>query len=127
MKREYCKQCGGSGTLSGSHGDPDRDCYNCGGLGTVVIGLTDEQIAQVHKAVKAVTEATKRDTMGNDYVTLASKCVVCKTPLTRVDGWEYRGDPMHMIIGPGSKNQMSRTQAIYCPKCGLTYHHEPKE
>ena len=124
--RPTCPQCGGYGTLSGSHGDPDRVCYHCGGLGDIPSKITEEQVAKAMEAIKAI-QADRKDAMGNDYVTLASKCVVCKGPLTRVDGWEYRGDPMHMIIGPGSKNQMSRTQAIYCPKCGLSYHHEPKE
>jgi uncharacterized protein YbaR (Trm112 family) len=62
----------------------------------------------------------------SEYVTLKTKCVVCKTPLTLCKSWEYRGDPMHMIIGPGGKNQMTATQAIYCPKCGLSYRQEPQ-
>ncbi len=57
--------------------------------------------------------------------TLASKCVVCRTHLERLSFKAYRGDPMHMIIGPGSVNQMSTVTELYCPQCGIKYLQEP--
>ncbi len=58
-------------------------------------------------------------------------CAVCgKTLVIETKTWsEYRGDPMLMIIGPGSRNQMTQASstAIYCKYCGLLYHVDPGE
>lgn len=64
---------------------------------------------------------------GHEEEKLTAKCVVCKRPLTKLSGSEYRGDPMHMILGPGSRNQMTHFTKIYCDWCGLEYRHLPKE
>lgn len=37
-----CGRCGGYGTLSGSHGDPDRKCPDCGGSGVKVVKYETE-------------------------------------------------------------------------------------
>jgi hypothetical protein len=38
---------------------------------------------------------------------------------------DYLGDPMRMIIGPGSRNQMTHVTCIYCTSCGLKYEFLP--
>lgn len=48
-------------------------------------------------------------------------CAVCKTQLTVRTTTAYLGDPMHMICGPGSKNQMTKTVSTFCGDCGLIY------
>lgn len=37
----------------------------------------------------------------------------------------YAGDPMHAIMGPGSRNQYTVFTEYYCEKCGLTYKFPP--
>lgn len=56
----------------------------------------------------------------------AAKCVVCEGPLRDVTDQEYRGDPIHAIIGPGFANQLTSVRHIWCPRCGLEYRHLPK-
>jgi hypothetical protein len=48
-------------------------------------------------------------------------CAVCHVPLVIESKKVYRGDPMSMIIGPGSRNQMSTEISTHCPQCGLKY------
>lgn len=53
-------------------------------------------------------------------------CAVCGTEIVREVRQEYRGDPMNLIIGPGSQNQMSTVIEMYCEPCGILYHHLPQ-
>ena len=74
------------------------------------------------------TEARVREVLGlPTQEDPAPRCVVCGGPLTEHRGTEYRGDPMHMIIGPGHEMQRTAIYAIWCPRCGLDYRHAPKE
>ena len=56
-----------------------------------------------------------------------STCVACRGTVVQQTTMEYLGDPMHMIIGPGSRNQMTRVTNIHCMKCGLKYEFLPPE
>ena len=54
-------------------------------------------------------------------------CVVCSGKAVAKITNRYLGDPMHMIIGPGSRNQMTRTHhGWHCVSCGLKYEFCPK-
>jgi hypothetical protein len=83
-----------------------------------------ERLRQLDEVFKAVH--LSRDELEGKTEELVAKCVVCHELLTRVSNFEYRGDPMQMIIGPGGRNQMSRVVSIYCGRCGISYHHLPK-
>lgn len=48
-------------------------------------------------------------------------CVVCNGTVVEETTMEYYGDPRHMIIGPGSRNQMTPHTTIHCTKCGIKY------
>jgi len=53
-------------------------------------------------------------------------CVVCEGKVVAKVTREYRGDPMHMIIGPGSRNQMTTIHhGFHCVTCGLKYEFPP--
>ncbi len=56
-----------------------------------------------------------------------AKCVVCKMELRDETKKVYMGDPMHAIIGPGFKNQLTPVRSIWCPRCGIKYHSLPVE
>ena len=76
----------------------------------------------------AEVEARVRNVLGLDpKPDPGPKCVVCEGPLTEKSWSSYVGDPMQMIIGPGSRNQMTAQHAIWCPQCGLQYRSLPKE
>lgn len=54
-------------------------------------------------------------------------CAVCGGKVVDKVTREYRGDPMRMIIGPGSRNQMSTVHhGWYCIACGIRYEFLPK-
>jgi transcriptional regulator with XRE-family HTH domain len=74
-------------------------------------------------------EKRVRDVLGLDPAPEPPKhlCVICETPLMDETTKVYRGDPMHAIIGPGYANQLSSERNIWCPKCGVSYHHLPKD
>ena len=49
-------------------------------------------------------------------------CVLCGGETVAKVTREYLGDPMHMIIGPGSANQMSTVHhGFHCVDCGHRY------
>jgi len=56
---------------------------------------------------------------------VVGKCAACGGPIVRQVSSEYHGDPMHLIMGPGSKNQMTTLVHLWCDDCGIAYHKEP--
>jgi hypothetical protein len=50
---------------------------------------------------------------------------VCGGDVLEEQHLEYRGDPRHMIIGPGSQNQMRRVVTYYCGTCYVSYRRPP--
>lgn len=75
----------------------------------------------------ADTEAKAREVLGMEPAAPETphRCSVCGGEIV-VDEWsEYLGDPMLMIIGPGSRNQFTTRRAIYCKDCGVSYHRLP--
>lgn len=55
-------------------------------------------------------------------VTLLTRlCSVCRVPLSVESIQTYLGDPMHLICGPGSRNQMTLVRTTFCGTCGLLY------
>lgn len=90
------------------------------------IKLTKEDIkkwlADNEKAVaerkKKQNEPPKDDRHG--------ECVVCSGKVIARITHEYLGDPMHMIIGPGSRNQMTTIHhGFHCTTCGIKYEFPP--
>ncbi len=50
----------------------------------------------------------------------------CKGTIVKETSREYLGDPMHAIIGPGGRDQLTTIVQLYCPRCGIMYHHLPE-
>lgn len=50
----------------------------------------------------------------------------CKGTIMEERSRRYLGDPMHAIIGPGYKNQLTLVVEYYCSRCGIMYHHLPE-
>lgn len=69
----------------------------------------------------------REDTWVGKYDTGIS-CVIpaCTGHIVEDRQRRYLGDPMHFILGPGSRNQMTSTTEHYCGECGVSYHHLPK-
>lgn len=90
------------------------------------VPLTKEQIKEMmSRFPECLREAErKRNEPPRDDRTGA--CVFCKGKVVARVTREYLGDPRHMIIGPGSKNQMSVIHhGFHCTKCGLKYEFPP--
>ncbi len=52
-------------------------------------------------------------------------CLVCAGRVMREARLVYRGDRMHAIAGPGSRNQMTKEHTIACEECGVMYAKAP--
>lgn len=66
------------------------------------------------------------EAMSRDFeAEIVGACRVCAGQVVRVTRFVYRGGPMHRIVGPGSKNQMSRDVKIACSECGVMYSKPP--
>ena len=79
-------------------------------------------IAQVvHKQLHGQAEDGETDTK--------IPCVIphCKGTIIEEKNREYIGDPMHRIIGPGGKNQLSLIIKYYCSRCKIMYHSLPEK
>lgn len=91
------------------------------------IKLTKEDIKKwLADNEKAVAERKKKqhELPKDDRI---GECVVCKSEVIAKITSEYLGDFRHMIIGPGSKQQMSTTHhGFHCTKCGLKYEFPPQ-
>lgn len=48
-------------------------------------------------------------------------CSACSGKIVAYTELVYLGDPMSLIAGPGSRNQMTRKTTTYCASCGLLY------
>ncbi len=67
--------------------------------------------------------------MSTEIQSTGIKCRVPECPGRIVEETErkYLGDPMHRIIGPGGRNQLTVVTVLYCPYCGIQYHKLPKK
>lgn len=56
------------------------------------------------------------------------RCVTNNCPGMIVEklSYQYLGDPGLLMVGPGSSRQLSPVTELYCPNCGISYHHLPK-
>lgn len=57
----------------------------------------------------------------SETVEIDRYCSACSGRLLQETVFEYVGDPMNMIVGPGSRNQMSKRTTTYCGECGALY------
>lgn len=91
--------------------------------------LTKEAIKkQIEESMKAGhekrLEAEKKTKYPEDKRT--GVCVFCQGKVIARMSREYFGDPMHMIMGPGSKNQFTTVHhGFHCENCGLKYEFPP--
>jgi hypothetical protein len=56
-----------------------------------------------------------------------SMCVACRGTVVKNTTMEYLGDYRNLIIGPGSRSQMTPVTNIHCTKCGLKYEFLPPD
>jgi len=61
------------------------------------------------------------------YASPKGVCAVCGGEVIEKISSKYYGDPMHMIIGPGSASQMTTVHhGWHCTSCGIKYEFLPK-
>ena len=87
---------------------------------------------KLHKIFKGAAKEVKEALEGNDNLGKHDTQVPCAIPsckgtIIEHRHKEYLGDPMDLIIGPGSRNQMTLVVNRYCSRCGISYHHLPEE
>jgi 3-polyprenyl-4-hydroxybenzoate decarboxylase len=79
----------------------------------------DNEEAKIERKKKQ-NESPKDDRVG--------ECVVCNSKIIAKITSEYLGDFHHMIIGPGSRQQMTTIHhGFHCTKCGLKYEFPPQK
>lgn len=92
--------------------------------GKVRLPTAEEVRAKVEQWGK--DEEDKR-LMRGKYAPRPGVCRVCDGKVVAKVTTKYLGDPMHMIIGPGSRNQMvTRNEGWHCSSCGIRYEFCPK-
>ena len=92
--------------------------------------LTRAERAMCERAVLAIKRLEKnkarKDEGGQEKTGFKCTGRECEGEIIREVSFQYLGDPMQMIIGPGSRSQRTQITELYCQECGITYHHLPK-
>jgi hypothetical protein len=73
----------------------------------------------------AIQNERGRDGLGKHKTGVRCVGQKCNGIITEERSNRYLGDPMHFILGPGSQNQLTLVVELYCPRCGISYHHLP--
>lgn len=85
--------------------------------------LTPEKIRESIEDFKKTNDWQKSDEPRDNRT---GTCMICQGKIVARVTREYHGDPMHMIIGPGSRNQMTTVHhGFHCTRCGLKYEFPP--
>lgn len=101
------------------------------GLAETLKNMTPEEHEEMRARVKKAMEERDQDeedrqNQTGKYAPPKGVCVVCSGEVVAKVTREYRGDPMHQIIGPGGRNQMSSVHhGWHCVSCGLRYEFIP--
>lgn len=91
--------------------------------------LTKKEAARMSELIeqgRKLSEAFFEGPKARGIFRTGARCTACKTgKVVGNEQFDYRGDPMNFIIGPGSRNQMTLTTTYYCDHCGLRYEFPP--
>ncbi len=102
------------------------------GFGIGVSGLKIKPLDADAEALIRDAEKTARrildgeDDLAGEFDTgVACRISGCSGLIIEDVSYRYLGDPMHQIIGPGGRNQLTRIVKHYCSVCAVQYAHLP--
>jgi hypothetical protein len=90
-------------------------------LDRLVIGI--DALIEAAKPVLSAEE----DGMGVKSTGINCRSGNCSGIIVQEKTKQYLGDHGRFIIGPGGASQMTTVTVLYCPNCGVMYHHLPKD
>ena len=97
-------------------------------IGGVKVGPLDADaealIRNAEKTVRRILDG-ENDPAGEFDTGVACRIPGCSGVIVEDVSYRYLGDPMHQIIGPGGRNQLTRVVRYYCSACAVAYNHLP--
>lgn len=87
------------------------------------LAATKESASLVQEIERALAALRQKEDGGYGTFKTGFVCRLegCAGEIVREVRREYRGDPMHQIVGPGGLNQLSTVTSYYCPVCQIMY------
>jgi hypothetical protein len=92
------------------------------------VDFPSEKIKEILEEGRLERDAALKRRNSPPEETRTGTCVFCQGKVIGRISREYRGDPMHRIIGPGGRNQMTNVHhGFHCSRCGLRYEFPPPD